>query len=279
MAKGAQRGAVRPAAPKVQMAHDNPKDFSRVPKDSSRVYVPEIHDIHPGMTAELDAMLGVLPEDARAVAALLVVPDWMGAAPIAADAAFCSKVAALPGEKVLHGFTHSLGPDFWNWLFYGHDNRSEFARLSRDEAARRIADGIAAFEKAFGLRPRWFCAPRWQQSAAATEALREAGFAAWMLPGRLQAADGRRAAIAALNFDEGDRKLRNAILHRLREGRIARLLAAARPFRVALHPADVRDPVAWAQVKRLFARLAAEGWRPVSAAAALDALAIGGGAP
>jgi predicted deacetylase len=245
----------------------------------SRTYVPEIHDVHPGMLRELDAMTGVMPAAARDVAAILVVPDWMGAAPIAADRNFIAAVSALPGEKVLHGFTHSLGPDFWNWLFYGHDNRSEFARLGRHEAAGRIASGLKAFADAFGKLPRWFCAPRWQQSAAATEALKAAGIGAWMTGRGFSAADGRRADLPALNFDEGERKLRNAILHRLREGRISRLLAAGRPFRVALHPADVGDPVAWAQVTNLFARLAAEGWRPVSTDAALARLSQEGGRP
>jgi predicted deacetylase len=243
------------------------------PQGQSRIYVPEIHDVHPDMRRELDAMLGVMPKAAADAAALLVVPDWMGSAPIAADRGFCDAVAALPGEKVLHGQTHSLGPDFWNWLFYGHDNRSEFARLTKADASARLAQGIAAFGEAFGKQPRWFCAPRWQQSGAATEALREAGIAAWMRTTGYETADGRRAALPALNFDEGERQLRNAILHRLREGRIRRLLAAGRPFRVALHPADVNDPVAWAQVKRLFARLAAEGWRPVTADAVLVTLA------
>lgn len=241
-----------------------------------RVYVPEIHDVHPGMRRELEAMIDVLPHAARPHAALLVVPDWMGRAPIAADRAFCAAVAALPGEKVLHGFTHSLGPDFWNWLFYGHDNRSEFARLGLAEAQRRVAAGLRAFSDAFGTVPRWFCAPRWQQSGAATQALAQAGIAAWMRGRGYETADGRLAALPALNFDEGERRLRNALLHRLREGRIARLLAAGRPFRVALHPADVGDPVAWRQVRGLFARLSAEGWRPVSAGEALSVL---GGEP
>jgi predicted deacetylase len=243
------------------------------PQGQSRIYVPEIHDVHPGMRRELDAMLGVMPKAAADAAALLVVPDWMGHAPIAPDRGFCDAVSALPGEKVLHGQTHSLGPDFWNWLFYGHDNRSEFARLSSADAGARLAQGIAAFGEAFGLRPRWFCAPRWQQSRQATDALRGAGIDAWMLTSGYETAGGLAARLPALNFDEGDRRLRNAILHRFREGRIRRLLDAGRPFRVALHPADVNDPVAWAQVRHLFGRLAAEGWRPVTADAALSMLA------
>ena len=233
-------------------------------ENHTRFYVPEIHDVHPGMQRQLDAMLGVMPERARDVAALLVVPDWMGKNPLAGDPGFVSRLAALPGEKVLHGLTHSLGEDFWNWLFYGHDNRSEFARLGLADAQHRIDAGIGAMTSAFGRRPRWFCAPRWQQSAAATQALKAAGIEAWMQTGGLRDAAGRLAALPALNFDEGERRLRNAVLHRLREGRIARLLRRRLPFRVALHPADVDDAVAWRQVTRLFGALEAGEWVPVS---------------
>jgi len=233
------------------------------PRSWFRFYVPEIHDIYPGMEAELDAMLGVLPPPARDVAALLVVPDWQGRAPIAGNSPFLGRLRAMPGEKVLHGWTHSLGPDFLNWLLYGHDNRSEFARLDGRQAAERIGRGVEAFAS-LGVKPRWFCAPRWQQSEAARAALAGVGFESYMLNRSLETFSGVSVPIPALNFDEGDRKLRNRIMHALRRGRIARLLAAARPFRVALHPADVRDPVAWEQVKGLFARLEGEGWQPVS---------------
>lgn len=235
----------------------------------SRFYVPEIHDIYPGMETELDAMLGVLPTAARAVAALLIVPDWQGRAPVAADGAFGHRLARLPGEKVLHGLTHSLGSDFLNWLLYGHDNRSEFARLSKPEAAERIACGVEALHH-LGIAPRWFCAPRWQQSTGARAALEQAGLAGYMLHDSLELFSGASVPLPALNFDEGDRKLRNRVMHFLREGTIRRLLAGNTPFRVALHPADVRDPVAWDQVMRLFSRLHAEGWTPLSPDAAVE---------
>lgn len=235
----------------------------------SRFYVPELHDIYPGMETELDAMLAMLPAAARQVAALLVVPDWQGRAPIAADEAFCGRIASLPGEKVLHGWTHSLGPDFLNWLLYGHDNRSEFARLDQAEAQQRLRRGLEAFEH-LGQRPRWFCAPRWQQNAGVRAALVGEGFAGHMLRDRLELHSGVSAPLRALNFDEGDRRLRSRIMHALRERTIGRLLEAERPFRVALHPADVRDRTAWAQVSRLFAALERDGWVPLSPDAALE---------
>lgn len=230
--------------------------------DRSRLYVPEIHDIHPGMERELERMHDVLPAAARAVAALLVVPNWQGRAPISQG--FAQSLSGLGGERVLHGWTHSLGADFMNWLLYGHDNRSEFARLDRAAARERIGRGVDAFADAFGGRPRWFCAPRWQQSPVVADVLLESGFEAYMVRNRLSSFSLGAVDLPALCFDEGDRKLRNSIMHRLRRRTIAMLLRRGEPFRVTLHPADVRDPEAWAQVTELFAALEAGGWRPVS---------------
>jgi predicted deacetylase len=229
-----------------------------------RFYVPEVHDIHPGMEDELDALLDIWPEEVRPRLALLIVPNWQNHFPLDAAKPFARRVAKLPGEKVLHGWTHSLGPDFWNWLMYGHDNRSEFARLGTGEARSRISAGIAAFETHFGSKPRWFCAPRWHQSHAVTEALRDAGFAGYMLRGSLRPFSGAVARLPSLCFDEGDRRLRSAVARNMREMTIARLFSGGRPFRITLHPNDVRDAAAWRQVQRVIARLADEGWTPLS---------------
>ncbi len=229
----------------------------------ARFYVPEVHDIHPGMEAQLDALLDVWPEEARAHLALLVVPNWQNQYPLDAAVPFVQRVARLPGEKVLHGWTHSLGPDFWNWLMYGHDNRSEFATLDEAEARSRIAAGVDAFAAHFGSAPCWFCAPRWHQSAATASVLREAGFAGYMLRGSLQMFSGATARLPSLCFDEGERKLRSAAARALREMTIAGLFRRGRPFRITLHPNDVVDAAAWRQVKRVMTRLSDEGWQPL----------------
>ena len=91
-----------------------------------------------------------------------------------------------------------------------------------------------------------------------------------MLRDRLELTSGASVPLPALNFDEGERRLRNRIMHALRAGSIRRLLEAGRPFRIALHPADVRDRVAWGQVTRLFADLERGGWRPLSPQAAVE---------
>ena len=231
--------------------------------DMARFYVPEVHDIHPGMEDQLDALLGVWPEAARQHLALLIVPDWQGRYPLATAPDFVERISGLPGEKVLHGWTHSLGPDFWNWLMYGHDNRSEFARLNGEQAAARISAGVDAFKTHFGHAPRWFCAPRWHQSDAATQALRSAGFSGYMLRGALQLFSGDSAPLPSLCFDEGERRLRTMVARGLRELTIERLFRQGRPFRITLHPDDVRDGPTWRQVKRVMARLDNEGWMPL----------------
>jgi predicted deacetylase len=224
-------------------------------------FLPEIHDLHPLIQDRIEALAALFPPAAAGCIAWSVVPDWQGRAPIAADAAFAARLAALPGTLVLHGFTHSLGPSLADWLLYGHDNRSEFAALGAAEAARRLDAGLAAFAAAGLARPSWFCAPRWQQSAATAPALAARGFAGWMGRGALHRTAGPPIPLPALNFDEGERawKIALAALPRARVRR--RLLGRRRPFRFVLHPADLDRPRLLAEIGALSARLAAEGWR------------------
>jgi len=177
-------------------------------QDWSRFYVPEIHDVYPGMEARLDDMLGVLPEPARREVPLLVVPNWQGKACLDPSGDFAKRIKAHAGAKVLHGWTHSLGPDFMNWLLYGHDNRSEFARLDAPAAEDRLLRGIAVFAEAFGAAPEWFCAPRWQQSRKATDVMGKLGFRGYMARGAYRLMTGESVPLPALNFDEGDRPTR-----------------------------------------------------------------------
>ena len=101
-------------------------------------FVPELHDVTPARVNALGSMLDFLDDASRASAAILVVPDWGGMAPIDADAEFAETVRALPGTKVLHGFTHTRGERIWDNIWYGTPNEGEFARLGRAEALSRL---------------------------------------------------------------------------------------------------------------------------------------------
>lgn len=241
------------------------------PPALARAYVPEIHDVHPGMAPLLDRLRDLIPEAGRDRIAWLVVPNWQGRHPIEADPAFAARLRALPGTMVLHGWTHSLGPEFWNRLLYGHDDRSEFRALSEAEAEDRLSRGLAALEGALGARPRWFCAPRWQQGAGAEAALRRLGFGAWMRTGELVGRDGRTSRLPAINFDEGERTWRNRAGTWLRRPLIRRHLATGRPFRLALHPDDLGRPTVLAQIEELCRGLERGGWRALSPDEALEA--------
>jgi predicted deacetylase len=231
---------------------------------AERYYIPEIHDVHPGMVDRLDDLVGVLPEEARRVAAVLIVPNWQGRHPVAEDGTFCARITRLAGEPVLHGWTHSLGPDLWNWIVCGHDDRSEFARLTEGEATQRLALALDAFKRAVGRRPRWFCAPRWAQGQGAERALRAAGLYGFMLHDRFETAAGAVARLPALCFDVGERRAQIALQRVVRTAAIARLLRRARPFRLTLHPSDVDLAGTWRQVRDLVSRLEGEGWSPLS---------------
>lgn len=229
-----------------------------------KIFVPELHDLYPGMQFELDEMLGVLPDHARDRTALLVVPDWQGRFALADHPGFVARLRQLRGDLVLHGYHHSLGEDWWNRFWYGHDNRSECRNLDAAQAGALVARGLEVLQQTLGVKPHWFCAPRWQQSAAFALILQQAGFRGYFTVRSVELIGQGRVMLPALNFDEGDRAWRNAIARPLRQRRIGALIRAAKPFRLVLHPADVRDRATWRQVQDCVRRLADEGWQSQS---------------
>ena len=232
------------------------------------VYLPEIHDLAPGVADLADRMTAAFPRAARDRIARLIVPNWQGVQPLEAAPAFSARLRGMGGTPVLHGWTHSKGPDALNWLLYGHDDRSEFARLDADETADRLDRGIAMCRAALGGVPRWFCAPRWQGNPHLEAALAARGFRGVMTRGAIVEFGQPPVPIPALNFDEGARWFKIAPGLALRGMAIRRLLHTRRPFRLVLHPDDLSRPATFAQFRAVAARLEADGWQPVS----LDAL-------
>jgi predicted deacetylase len=230
----------------------------------ARCYIPEIHDVHPGMAGQLDTLLAMLPEPARAAASLLIVPDWRGEERLTGQRDFLRRLESHPGTKILHGLTHSLGPDFWNRLSYGTENHAEFAHADEGWARERLGVAVGIFAEAIGRAPEWFCAPRWLQSSSTTRILGEFGLRGYMLRDRCVALDGACLAAPALCFDEGTEPLRVAAARMIRRWTIPRLLAAGRPFRLTLHPTDPLDAKTWQQAADCIAALEGGGWRPVA---------------
>lgn len=242
----------------------NPPEATVAP----RHYLPEIHDLHPSMADRLDELIGVFPAEARDKIAFSVVPNWMGTCRLDAHGDFVRRLSELPGSMVLHGWTHTRGPDLLNWLVYGLDNRSEFPGLSADDTESRLDRGLATFAAAGLDPPRWFCAPRWQPNAHLGPALRRAGFLGVLARWRIERFDAAPVRIAPLNFDEGARAPIVAAARLARRRTIADLLSADRSFRFVLHPGDLDHAATMAQIRALARTLAERGWAPLSLSAA-----------
>jgi uncharacterized protein len=231
-----------------------------------RHYYIESHDASPAAAKVIDLLVARLPAPIAAMASIFVVPNWAGRWPLAQHPGFVDRVRAHPGTKVLHGTTHTLGARFWDRLYFGTENESEFAGLDEHAAASRLHEGREAFVEAFGEMPHWFCAPRWQMSAGSHRALAAAG-----IPGVLTrdhiSWHGRVVAHApAVWFDDGTRRAVRTIAGQLRRRRVRMLFTAGGPLRVTLHPRDVDDRKATAEITALVDSLGTAGWtaRPLS---------------
>lgn len=145
-----------------------------------------IHDVSPKFAPEVDllfARLRGLIGSARM--AMLVVPDYWGEAPLAADAGFRAKLRGWSEQGVemfVHGFTHR-DDSAHDGALTGFKARhmtageGEFLGLSRAEAAARMARGRAIVEDAIGGPAAGFIAPAWLYGEGANAALRDEGFA------------------------------------------------------------------------------------------------------
>ncbi|MEP7346648.1 MAG: DUF2334 domain-containing protein [Gemmatimonadaceae bacterium] len=225
------------------------------------VFVPEIHDVSSAASGQLSAMLALLPLDAQAVAPLLVVPRWGGERPITECRELVAELTDLPGEKVLHGFTHTLGPSAWNHIVFGTENESEFAGCTQTEALGRLRAGSELFGEAFGYEPRWFCAPRWHAGRETALALRQIGIRGRMLRTSYDVGDAS-FPIEALWFDDGTRAVTRTLARHVRARRLQRILSERRPFRLVLHPRDAADVRARYEIRELVAKLLGDGWQP-----------------
>ena len=195
---------------------------------------------------------------------MAVVPYWMGSERLDRDPELIAWLRNHPGEKVLHGFTHASGRNWWNALWYGTANHDEFARLDEHDSLARLRRAMEIYRACFGSPPRWFCAPRWRQSAAAGKALTQLGLRAVMLRERILVQPNRSVPLPAVCFDEGRRWAAQWTGRLRRAGQLRRLLHGGRSFRLTLHPADLNHKATWMEIRHLIANLEQGGWEPIS---------------
>lgn len=206
-------------------------------------FVVSVHDIAPWSFAQSRRWLGDL--DARGVpATLLLVPGaWRGPG-LPEDPALVSwlhRARRRGHELSLHGYAHEAvpgGPLPRRWLnSVLARGCAEFCALDEPAAHERLRAGLAALASV-DISPQGFTPPGWLASPGALTALRELGL------------DYTTSHLGVRDLRTGVRHRMVALSHRpggFGERFGARLMRAAarrwagrgRPFRIALHPADL----------------------------------------
>ncbi|MBW8637764.1 DUF2334 domain-containing protein [Hoeflea sp. WL0058] len=226
-------------------------------------FLAELHDVHPSMPVSIGDILKTFPDVPEGFWAWLVVPDWYDEEPLQEYRSFVSRLQQSPAAKVLHGWSHLRGRSLWHKILYDMEDRSEFAALNAQEAQERIERGRALLSTAMGVRPDWFCAPRWTLGKAARR-----GLAASNLPGVMGLRDltwkGQGMSAPVLNFDVGGRLALRRLNHRGLQRRLSQMLGDHSLVRFVVHPIDLTFPETRDVMLKVFSRLIDEGWAPIS---------------
>lgn len=215
---------------------------------TERLLLASIHDVSPRFEREVDELKELLSAHVGDRAALLVVPNHWGDAPIVAGSPFAAKLrcwAEGGSEVFLHGFYHRddarhAGSKAKLKSRLMTAGEGEFLGLSLHEAAERVSAGRKLIEDVIGRAVDGFVAPAWLYG-----------------PGSLLALKSERFALAEDHF----RVWSPATGRKLASGpvitwasrtpaRLASSLVAAAALRhvpinilrVGVHPPDVREP-------------------------------------
>lgn len=227
-----------------------------------------IHDVTPALRAECEALWAMCRAQ-DVTPALLVVPDWHGRAPLAADRAFVRWLldrAAEGGEIFLHGERHDEAglprtlSDHWR-AFGRTAGEGEFLTLDAAPAYERMARG-AELLRGLGLDPIGFIPPAWLSRPGCWEAARRLD---------LRVGEDHRHVIliredewrVVPNLCWSGRTPVRAVVSRAVVARQARRLVPGELARVVLHPADLRHPATTAGTREVLASLLARGGRTV----------------
>ncbi|MBI3791824.1 MAG: polysaccharide deacetylase family protein [Gemmatimonadetes bacterium] len=219
-----------------------------------------IHDVTPALMPGVER-LWTLCRAHGVTPALLVVPDWHGAWPVAQHPEFLAWVrarAAEGAEIILHGERHDeVGSPraFADTVrAFGRTNaEGEFLTLGRDAAAARIGRGLATLKGA-GLDPVGFIPPAWLMRADTIAACAAAGLAFTEDDGAvyLTRAGGRRIASPVVRWS-GRTPVRAWVSAAIAAWRfqVQRDLPLVR---IAFHPSDLDHPATAASAARELAR-------------------------
>jgi predicted deacetylase len=220
-----------------------------------------IHDVSPRYSAEVEH--AILLCRARGVSpALLVVPNLHGQAPLERAPDFVGRLRELGREGsqiLLHGLYHETSPasaacgvrnGLGRWLRQNlaSAGEAEFGELSSEQAAGRLDQGLSMFAK-LGLPVHGFVPPAWILPRGLLPLLAERQIRYTETHfGVIDPVSGRRRASAVLNIAT---RTRMRLWTSVSYVRVARALRHALPLRIAIHPPDLRSPLALRETVRL----------------------------
>lgn len=222
-----------------------------MPPPDARLVAIELHDVAPATWSDCTTILRMLDDAGATNVSLLVVPRFHGRGASSGDKPF---VAALEGrlsrgdELVLHGLLHRDDAPAPRSVRAFVRRRmmtraeGEFAALDADDAARRIAAGIAMFD-ALGWPLHGFVPPAWLLSDGARRALADRCDRlryVSMRRGLHRLPDWRFTPSANLCYSP-DRPWRRAMSRALIRRELHRA-EHSRMLRLSIHPQDAREP-------------------------------------
>jgi predicted deacetylase len=223
-----------------------------------RTLVASFHDVAPHTRADCDRFLQIAACCRVPRVSLLVMPRWRDSKPISQDAGFVKWLHARTDEGhevVLHGLRHvadHVGPSPLEQLVgrIYTAGEGEFLDLGKDEAAERLAEGLAILEQC-GLPVSGFTAPAWLAGQGTREALLESGLryhTTLRTIHRLSDGGEVRAPVLVPTSRSAARRVASqATLP------VLRALWSRRPvLRLAAHPADMRHDAIEALLASLF---------------------------
>lgn len=232
------------------------------PSRSAASLLISVHDVTPALERPVRTLWS-LCRALDVVPALLVVPNWHGASPLAARPDFVEWLRACAqdgAEMVLHGERHDEAglPRGWrdSLRAMGRTAREgEFLTLHQEEAASRIDRGLTAL-RSLGIEPMGFVPPAWLAREATHEAVARAGLLMSEDAGAIRLHQGgvqaTRVIAPALRWS-GRSGVRAHVSKRVAEWRW-RAQQDVAVLRMALHPQDLAHPVTAESLRRELAR-------------------------
>jgi predicted deacetylase len=225
-----------------------------------------LHDVSPAFVREIDRALE-LCERFGAKPALLVVPNYHRAFPLAEHPDFCKRLRGLADrghEVYLHGLLHQAdmtprreaagrprGLQRWFAQRVVSAGEAEFSDLGYMEAAQRLDEGLSTLH-AVGLRPHGFVPPAWSMPPWVRPLLGARNLR--YTEDHLRVYDAVRGSARATLLINWATRSRARLWSTLLAGRALWHAHPLLPVRLALHPHDFSHPRVAREIATFLAR-------------------------